>query len=88
MDSAMPAPLFKARMARPGRESSRLRVAHRASSTQTQIRIVDVPAARQRDAEDMDGFDAGDAVVLPQGLDVAEQEVQATGPQAMVPSGR
>ncbi|CFP63504.1 Uncharacterised protein [Bordetella pertussis] len=38
IDSAMPAPLFRARMARPGRESSRLRVAHSASSTNTQIR--------------------------------------------------
>ncbi|KAG1597460.1 hypothetical protein G6F46_014284 [Rhizopus delemar] len=33
MDSAMPAPLFSARMARPGREFSRFRVAHSASST-------------------------------------------------------
>ena len=38
MDSAMPAPLLSARMARPGREFSRLRVASSASSTKAQIR--------------------------------------------------
>src|SRR5690606_38049222 len=42
--------------------------------------VVDVAAVAQRKAQEVDGLDAGDAVVLAQELEVAEQVVQRQAP--------
>ncbi|KAG0937970.1 hypothetical protein G6F31_015523 [Rhizopus arrhizus] len=42
--------------------------------------VIDVPAAGQRDAENAERFDAGNAVVLAQPIDIAEQEIERQAP--------